>query len=269
MNKNTIIFILVVATLIGSIWGSVANRKKIDLERKLNETVAGMKKLAESTAQEQEQVLGKTVGLQESIEIKDRQIDKARKELIALRKETQALEARLSEYNATVQSLTGERDECLRDLRVAREELAGLGDSLRELEAAAAETEVVQAAREPVKQEEGNIETGGPEIELLRDRLRTAESTASRQKEQLDAANAQITGLEKIVVEKTDALEAAGREMDRLRINMDVLLAKIADQQEKLRETQEKSRALSLELSARNDELAELRRELERPVPEQ
>lgn len=270
MNKNGIIVILVVATLIGSIWGSVANRKKIDLERKLNETVANMKKLAEVTAQEQEQVLGKTAELQESIVIKDRQMDKARKELVALRKETQALEARLSEYNATVQNLTGERDECLRELMAARKELSSLSDSPGRLGAAAAvEAEVVPPAGEPEMQQGEVSESGVPGAESLWDRLQAAELTVAEQQQRLEAANARIIGLEKIVVEKTDALEAAGKEIDRLRINMDVLLAKIADQQENLRETQDKSRALSLELAARNDELAELRKELmKRPVVE-
>jgi len=33
MNKNRVIFALVVLTILGSIWGSVANKKKASLER--------------------------------------------------------------------------------------------------------------------------------------------------------------------------------------------------------------------------------------------
>ncbi|HHO48022.1 MAG TPA: hypothetical protein ENN06_06175 [Desulfobacteraceae bacterium] len=257
MNKNGIIFILVVLTLIGSVWGSVANRKKIDLERELNETIANMKKQSAAAVTEQEQVLGKTAGLQESIVIKDRQIDKARKELVALRKETQALEARLSECDAGVARLTGEKDECFRNLAASREEVLGLSDSLRRFETASAEA-VEPARTRELRQGQG----GDPDWESLRKRLETVELTAAEQQQRLETANAQIIGLEKIVGDKTEALEAAGRELDRLRINMDVLLAKIADQQEKLRNMQEESRTLNLELASRNEELEELRRKL-------
>jgi len=268
MNKNGIIFILVVATLIGSIWGSVANRKKIDLERKLNETVANMKKLAAATAREQEQVLGKTAGLQESIVIKDQQIVKARKELVALRKETQALEARLSECNASVQNLTGEKDECLRNLRAVREEISGLSESRRKLETGTDESAAVQPAKVPLTIPAEGGEAAAPGGESLRERLQAAELTVAQQQQQLEAANAQVFGLEKIVVEKTDAVEATRGEMDRLRINMDVLLAKIAEQRDRIRELQEENRALNLELAARNEELAELREELQQTVEE-
>ncbi|MDD3619502.1 MAG: hypothetical protein PHX57_08945 [Desulfobulbaceae bacterium] len=245
MNKNGIIFILVVLTLIGSVWGSVANRKKIDLERELNETIASMKKQSAAAATEQEQVLGKTADLQESIVIKDRQIDKARKELVALRKKTQALEARLSGCEAAVARLTGERDECLENLAATREQVSGLSDFPPRLEAPAAE-----AGTQELRQGQG----GDPDSESLRERLEEVELTAVEQ-QRLEAANARINGLEKIVVDKTEALDAAGRELDRLRVNMDVLLAKIADQQEKLRNTLEESHTLNLELASRNEEL--------------
>ena len=267
MNRNWIIFILVVATLIGSIWGSVANRKKIDLEHRLNETVANMKKLAEVTAREQEQVLGKTAGLQESIVKKDQQIGKARKELVALRRETQALEARLSGCNASVQDLTGKKDECLRNLKAAREEISDLADSRHKLE-----TGVEDVAAKPVPEPPPPLvssEAAGPGSESLLEQLQAAESTVRQQQQQLDAANAQIIGLEKMVAEKTDAVAAAGQELDRLRINMNVLLAKIADQQNKLQEMQDENRALNMELAASNEELAELRGEsTEQPVQE-
>ncbi|MDY0351998.1 MAG: hypothetical protein RBR09_12140 [Desulfobulbaceae bacterium] len=252
MNKNGIIFILVVLTLIGSVWGSVANRKKIDLERELNETIASMKKQSAAAATEQEQVLGKTADLQESIVIKDRQIDKARKELVALRKKTQALEARLSGCEAAVARLTGERDECLENLAATREQVSGLSDFPPRLEAPAAE-----AGTQELRQGQG----GDPDSESLRERLEEVELTAVEQ-QRLEAANARINGLEKIVVDKTEALDAAGRELDRLRVNMDVLLAKIADQQEKLRNTLEESHTLNLELASRNEELEELRQKL-------
>ena len=40
MNKNVIIFILVVFTLIGSIWGSIASRQKVSMEVQLEKMAA-------------------------------------------------------------------------------------------------------------------------------------------------------------------------------------------------------------------------------------
>lgn len=259
MNKNTVILILIVATLIGSIWGSVSNSKKTDMERKLNETVASMKQLAEATAREQEQVLGKTAALQDSILIKDQQIGKARKELVALRKETQALEARISGCNASVQEVTAEKEQCLHDLAAARKQLTESSRSDRE---SGGEPDQSASAGPPGKampQEQGEPADSGVES-ILQQPQAGAGMTAARQ-ERLDAANARIIGLEKIIVEKSDAVEAAGREIDRLRINNDVLLAKIAEQQERLRDLEAKNGTLNLELAARNEELAELRAE--------
>lgn len=240
MNKNTIILILIVSTLIGSIWGAVSNSKKNDMERKLNETVANMKQLAAATAQEQEQVLEKTAALQENLLIKDQQIGKARKELVALRRENQGLEARLSDCNAKVMEATAGKEQCLRDLAAARRLVSAPSG----------------AAGEAVPGE--NNETADSGIESILDQPREAVLTGGPQ-EQLEPANARIAGLEKIIVEKTEAAEEAGKQMERLRINNDVLLTRIAEQREMLRELEEKNHALNLELAARNEELAELR----------
>lgn len=259
MNKNTVILILIVATLIGSTWGSVVNRKKIDLERKLNETVANMKQLAAATAREQEQVLEKTAALQENILIKDQQIGKARKELVALRKETQALEARLSGCNAAVQEQSAEKEQCLRDLAAARKQIAATSDTGWKAGSGREQAASSGSPAEGFPQGNGPVADSGTPSNQEQQQADPAMTAALQ--ERLDAANARIIGLEKIIIEKKGEMEAAGKEMERLRINRDVLLAKIADQQERLREMEEKNRTLNLELAARNEELVELRGE--------
>ena len=57
--------------------------------------------------------------------------------------------------------------------------------------------------------------------------------------------------------------------MDRLEINMDVLLSKIADQRDQLQELQEEKRELVKELAAKNEIIADLQEEVIRqPVQE-
>lgn len=82
--------------------------------------------------------------------------------------------------------------------------------------------------------------------------------------EELAKARAQIVGLEKIVEEKNAVVEEISRELDRVKINMDVLLSKIADQQDTLQEVQEENSELVKELAAKNEECADLQEQLQK-----
>jgi len=79
----------------------------------------------------------------------------------------------------------------------------------------------------------------------------------------LETAEAQIIGLEKIIEEKNAVIEEISRTLDRVKINMDVLLNKIADQQDGLQEAQEENRQLIKEITAKNTELADLQEQLQ------
>jgi len=79
----------------------------------------------------------------------------------------------------------------------------------------------------------------------------------------LETAQAQIIGLEKIIEEKNAVIEEISRTLDRVKINMDVLLNKIADQQDGLQEVQEENRELIKELAAKNKEVADLQEQLQ------
>ncbi len=122
MNKNVVIFILVVLIFVGGIWGSVADRKKMALKKQLTETVEKMEKLAKQNTMQREQVLGKTAGLKGTLVEKEEQVAKARKELVSLRKELKALESQLSSCNATIQKVTLEKNELANKMLVAKDE---------------------------------------------------------------------------------------------------------------------------------------------------
>ncbi|RUM37349.1 MAG: hypothetical protein DSY50_00445, partial [Desulfobulbus sp.] len=77
-----------------------------------------------------------------------------------------------------------------------------------------------------------------------------------------EVAKAQVVGLEKIIEEKNAAIEETGRELDRLKVNMDVLLSRIADQQDALQEVSDENRELVQELARKNKELADANEQL-------
>jgi hypothetical protein len=204
MNKNNVIFILFVATLVGSTWGAVVNRQKIDLEHQLTDARNRLQKLSAHPGLGQAAGKGKNEG-----------------DLAALRKETQSLEAQLSESTAAIHALSREKEDLAQQLRAVRPSA----------------TAVQEKTASTAAPDAGGEETAGGEV--LQQRL--------------DEANAQLLGLEKIVEEKNTAMLEAAAEKERRQINMDVLLGKIADQQRALQALQEENRELVKHLAARKE----------------
>ena len=169
MNKNKIIFILFVATMLGSTWGAVVNRQKIDLEQQLNSAQAELRKISPRTGATGPDSLGGP----------GEKAGKGGGDSVSLRRQVQVLAARLAD--------------CM----------------------------------------DASRKSGGGELS-----------------QPLAEAKAQLLGLEKIVDEKNIALQAAAKEKERLQTNMDVLLAKITDQQRELQALQEEHRELVKQLAS-------------------
>ena len=79
---------------------------------------------------------------------------------------------------------------------------------------------------------------------------------------QIESLRAQIIGLERIVEEKNQALEEASKELDHWKVNMDVLLSRITEQQDGMQELREENIGIVKELAARNQELADVSEQL-------
>jgi len=269
MNKNLVIFILVGLIFVGGIWGSLADRKKMALKKQLSETVEQMEKLTKQNTLQREQVLGKTAGLQGTLAEKEEQVAKARKELVSLRKELKALESQLSSCNASIQQVTQEKNELASKMLIARDEAGKktAEEAKQKTSEAVSSQQEAETDKQMVSSEEG--QAGQYDIQSLLEQLQTAELTIDQLRQKLDAENAQMMGLEKLLEEKNSAMEETSQDMDRLKINMDVLLSKIADQRDELQEVQEESRDLVKELAVKNEEVADLQEEIMRqPVQE-
>lgn len=236
MNKNTVIFVLFVAALLGSTWGAVVNRQKIDQQQQLTNARAELRKLRERTGQGNELIQGMNADVQEGLAEKEAQLDKDRTELAELRTKKQALEARLSESAVAIDELSREKEALARQL-----------DSNQATEI------VVQENTAGAPQKFGGEGGAGQEGGAPQEQLQTTDLAVERVQQRLDEVNAQLLGLEKIVDEKSAALQEAAAEKERLQINRDVLLAKIADQQREVQAIREENRELVKQLAARNE----------------
>lgn len=270
MNKNVVIFILVVLIFIGGIWGSLADRKKNDLRKKLSETYEQMEKLSQQNTMQREQVLGKTAGLQGTLADKEKQLGKARKELVSLRKKLKALESQLSSCDAIILKVSQEKKELESKMLAAQDKIIDkTAEKIEQKISVAVPLQEDEAQDEQVVKPDEEDNTDQYDVQSLLQQLQAAELTIDRLRQRLDAGNAQMMGLEKLLEEKSSAMEETSQDMDRLKINMDVLLSKIADQRDELQEVQEENRDLVKELAAKNEEVADLQEEImQQPVQE-
>ena len=190
---------------------------------------------------------------------------KAKDELIAKIKAEAA--SRIAELEAQVAALQAELEKAK----------AQAGQNAGEVAAAPADSEAAAAIKELQAQLAGKEQ----QIEALRQALKKQEQEGVAQAQtlisgqakegqdtpvdenELNKAKAQIYGLEKIVEEKNAAVEELSRELDRVKINMDVLLSKIADQQDALQEVQEENGELVKELANKSEECDQEQEEVE------
>lgn len=335
-KKNLIIAILAGMLVFSSLWGQVGNKNSKVLRRELVQAEEQLAKVEAATSQAHDEVLTKTAEVQKTLQVKGEQLAKARKELVALRKANKGLEAKLSERDATLQKLLGEKEKLAikaqsstiqyvsdlqkkltllkkeltavkKELKQKNQQLAGkqgnaavaqkkeltaIQDELNEkkeqlsrmrsfTKEQVAELEKKVTALQKELKDKGaqlaKLKTGkkqvsetnaksAQEIAELQKSLAAAEAenreffAVSRK---LETAEAQIIGLEKIIEEKNAVIEEISRTLDRVKINMDVLLNKIADQQDGLQEVQDENRELIKELTVKNKELADLQEQLQ------
>ena len=300
MNKNIVISVLAALVLIGSIWGSIANKKKILFEDQLAVKEQEFRLIQNQNDQVQEQVLAKTADLQKVLQDKERQVLEAREELIRIRKTNKRLEAKLSVRSAAIVSLTKEKKSLASKLAESspkpEQQVASGDDKLStcqaRLEIAEKNNVKLKAWLETKKQrldslkkmaqnsESATQETSAAAVKLLKEnlvasqlenkkiteRLESIEAekkrTQAKLRRELGSAQAQVIGMEKIIEEKNNSIEDTGQELDRLKINMDVLLTKIAEQQDSLQELQDETKELVKELVTKNEQLADLNEQL-------
>jgi len=110
-------------------------------------------------------------------------------------------------------------------------------------------------AESTIHELEGKLEESALSIRDLDEKVAALNQTRITRK--YESIRAQAIGLELIVEERDAALEEINREQDHWKINKDLLLSTIAEQQEGLLKLQEENRGLLRDLAAKKSELAE------------
>lgn len=216
------------------------------LEAKLSARDAAVQKLTAENGQITD-LQQKVTVLQKALKEKETQLaakmqdNSAEKQLAEMQGKVTALEDELARKDEQVAQLEATQKQALEQAEELAQEQA---EELAQEQAEAQETE--QATEE--------------EIAVAQEDMAAAEEVSSRE---LETAKAQIIGLEKILEEKNAVIEEISHQLDKVKLNMDVLLARIGNQQDELQEVQEENRELVKELTVKNEELADLQEQLQ------
>lgn len=268
MNKNLVIGVLAAMLVLGSLWGQVGNksRKALKLEKKA--VVAQLSQVQAEAATNHDALLAKTSKLQKSLQVTDQQLAKARHELVGLRKHNKGFEAQISKRDTALTALIQEKSKLVEQIKKMKKSLAkGASsgqqqiDALKQQLAAATSVEKGMQATDELQAKLAKAEAAFMD---LQEKLAIAEAATDESKvlRDYETVRAQVIGLEKIVEEKNATIEETSKELDHWKVNMDVLISRITDQQDGLQELQNENRELVKELAAKNQELADLNEQL-------
>jgi len=218
------------------------------------------------------------VTLQNALKGKDSQLAEMTKQATAaaqqiavLKKENAALKAEMNKISeqvagkagaaatAKVAALQKNIADLQQQIKQKDMQIAQLQAAMKKMQAATAAMEKSAKATREVQKEQPE-----PTVVVVKEEDRNQDQGDNGGCLELEKAKAQILGLEKIVEEKNAAVEELSQELDRVKINMDVLLSKIADQQDSLQEVQEENGELVKELAAKNEECADLQEQLQK-----
>lgn len=273
MNKNLVIGILAAMLVLGSLWGQVGNKSKKVLKKEKEAVVAQLSQVQAEAAKGHDAFLAKTAKLEKTLQVKDQQLAKARHELVGLRKSNKGFEAQVSERDAAVIALTREKHKLVGQIKKMKKSLAMATKAATETKAVkqGIHTSVEQAAQ-VTEELQAKLEKAEAAVMDLNEKLAIAEAAKDQSKilREYESTRAQVIGLEKIIEEKNATIEETSKELDNWKVNMDVLLSRITEQQDGLQELQNENRELLKELAAKNQELADLNEQLiQTPVQQQ
>jgi len=239
MSKNNVIIALVVLCLVGTIWGSVQDKKSESLERQIA-SMKGQapveKAVATDDAVVSTEALDTALGKVESLSSQN-------KELLAkvatLKGTVAGLKKEIEEADGgteAVEAMQAELDKSAGAVAKLEETVVAVKADLAEKIAALAAAEEAAASLENVKTTLANSIDAYSE--------KSQELTA-----ELEDADLHIAALETALEERTKILVANGKELSRTKLNMNVLLSRIAAQNNSLAILEETRVALEKELA--------------------
>jgi len=250
MSKNNIIIALVVLCLVGTIWGSVQDKKSTSLERQL----AAMKEQA--LPAEIATPGGMATGKHATITVGQDELGAAYEKVEELESQNEKLLAGTAILKGTVTS----QKQQIADLEIAIENDDALAVLQAELDKNHAEVVQLQAEAADVRGELNEAfsalataEKNTSDFEEVQASLANSVDVYSAKSQalsvELDEAMLRIRSLEQVLEERTKLLVAGEEELQRSRLNMNVLLSKIAAQNNSLAILEETRIVLEEELA--------------------
>ncbi len=241
MSKNNVIIALEVLCLVGTIWGSVQDKKSESLERQ----IASMK------GQSPVEGLVATDGVAVSSEA----LDKALGQVETLNSQNKELLAKAATLKGTVSGLKKELEES----DGGAQAVAAMQGELDKSTGAVAKLEEIVAAVKADLTEKitalAVAEEAAAGLENVKTTLANSIDAYSEKSQELTAelenANLRIAAIETALEERTKLLVANGKELSRTKLNMNVLLSRIAAQNNSLAILEETRIALEKELASK------------------
>lgn len=238
MSKNNVIIALVVLCLVGTIWGSVQDKKSKSLQRQ----IAAMN---EQTQQAPETAPEATPADTEALSA-------AQEQVASLTAQNKELLEKAATLKGTIAGLKKEMEESGGAEAVAalQEELDKKAGAITTLE------ESIAAAKADLDEKIAALaaaESAAADFEEVKNNLANAIDTCSEKSQALVAnledADLRIAALEKALEERSKLLVSNGQELSRTKLNMNVLLSRIAAQNNSLAILEETRISLEKELT--------------------
>ena len=253
MSKNNVIIALVVLCLVGTIWGSVQSKKSQNLEKQIasmkGQTPAAGVMATEEGAAVSNDAADEALGQVESLKSQNKEL---LAEVATLKGSIAGLKKEIEEAssgNDAAAAMQAELDKNAATVTKLEETVAALKADLAEKVAALAVAEEAAAGLENVKTTLANSIDAYSE--------KSQELTTA-----LENAELRIAALETALDERTKLLVDNGKELARTKLNMNVLLSRIAAQNNTLTILEETRIALEKELADASLIVEELQHQL-------
>jgi len=253
MSKNNVIIALVVLCLVGTIWGSVQDKKSESLERQIAAMKSGQVQSNPAVAEE-----GTAIISSEALETAQAQIGNLtsqNKELLAkvatLKGTIAGLEKEIAENGGkeAVAAVQAELDKSNATIATLEETVAAVKADLDEKIAALAAAEQATADLENVKNTLANS------IDAYSEKSQALSA-------ELEESALRVDALEQALEERSKLLVGNGKELSRTKLNMNVLLSRIAAQNNSLAILEETRIALEKELANKFLIIEEMKQQL-------
>jgi chromosome segregation ATPase len=179
----------------------------------------------------------------------------------------------VAELQAALQNKERKLAEKEQQLALKKQQLAAAAEEIEAIRAMKEESaSAVDQSAQNTEELQAKLEKAETAVRKLQEQLAAVQASAqaaaqaaadqSRLAREYESVRAQVIGLEKIVEEKNAAIEETSKELDRWKVNMDVLLTRISEQEDSMQELREENQALVKELADKNRELADLNEQL-------